>query len=136
MITLPKEPWRGGQLCGWQLSQAIETARASYCGEPKMGGEIICYPHYVQNIEGGELPDFADGNEYGHYVQQSAIDGKWRVFSGCNDVLMSEHDTEFEAREAAGQHDLKWEPCEGDTPEDPTPEELADFAAQLEATRV
>lgn len=129
MKTLPREPWRGGQICGEQLSTTTWTSRASYCGEPKKAMDVICEEHWNRYIaEDGEMPDFAEGNAVGHFVQQSVLDGRWRVYDGDNEALMGEADTEEIARRIAGQHILQWEGDDG-KPEAATPEEIAAWEA-------
>lgn len=67
MKTLPREPWRGSQICGHQLRHATWTARESYCGEFKKLGSPVCGVHDAEMREanGGLLPKFAKGNAMG-----------------------------------------------------------------------
>lgn len=122
--TLPREPYRGGQIYGNQLDHTTWTSRALYCGEPKKGNEVLCDGCWIEYLNQEEaIPRFAEGNTYGHYVQKSVLDGRWRVYDSKNEVLIAECDTEAEARTAAGQDILQWEGENGE-PIDATPEEI------------
>lgn len=46
MITLPKEPWRGGQICGHQTNVGgWSEGLAAYCGEFKKLNSPACEKH-------------------------------------------------------------------------------------------
>lgn len=64
--TLPREPWRGSMICGWQNGFRLE-----YCGERKAQGLPMCREHYdsVMDEYGDVL--MAPGNALGH--------SKWAV---------------------------------------------------------
>lgn len=59
MITLPREPWRGGQICGWQTAYGLPWS--IFCGEFKETGSPLCEEHdYLERMDGyGSLPKFA-----------------------------------------------------------------------------
>lgn len=105
MITLPKEPWRGGQICGHQTAYGLPWS--IFCGEFKKPGSPLCEVHDKEMREenDGVLPKFAPGNALGLAA--------------------------YRRKTMPYMFQLAWEPYEGDTPEAPTPEELAAFYAQL-----
>lgn len=41
--TLPREPWRGSMICGWQIAYGLP--RDVFCGEPKAPGRPFCAEH-------------------------------------------------------------------------------------------
>lgn len=65
--TLDREPPRGGQTCGYQITVTTWTSRASYCGEPKLRGLYWCQEHHDWVIQ--DEPDgvmrMAPGNAVG-----------------------------------------------------------------------
>jgi hypothetical protein len=65
--TLPREPWRGGQICGEQLEYGVVGGRMVFCGEFKKLGSPLCVQHdeeaRLDNY--GTLPTFASGNALG-----------------------------------------------------------------------
>lgn len=67
MRTLPREPWRGGQICGWQMEYGVVGARMVFCGEYKKQGSPLCDEHDrdLREDNYGVLPRFAPGNALG-----------------------------------------------------------------------
>lgn len=68
MKTLPREPWRGGQICGYQTKVGgWSEGPAAYCGEYKKPGSYVCDEHDRELREDnyGVLPKFAEGNALG-----------------------------------------------------------------------
>lgn len=65
MKTLPREPWRGGQICGYQTEYG--TGRSVFCGEFKKASSPLCEEHDREMREDnyGRLPKFAPGNALG-----------------------------------------------------------------------
>ncbi len=65
MNTLPREPWRGGQICGWQVADSLPGS--GFCGEFKAPGSPLCEAHdkELRAEHGGLLPKFAKGNARG-----------------------------------------------------------------------
>ncbi len=65
MKTLPREPWRGGQICGWQIGYGLP--HSIFCGELKKPGSPLCEYHDEQERldNYGQLPKFARGNVLG-----------------------------------------------------------------------
>lgn len=58
--TLPREPWRGSMICGWQNGFRLE-----YCAERKADGLPMCQAHYDDCMdEYGEVR-MAPGNAVG-----------------------------------------------------------------------
>lgn len=106
MKTLPREPWRGSQICGYQLSHTTWTSRSSYCGEFKKTGSPVCDVHDEEMREenGGTLPRFAPGNALGLAA--------YRIIA------------------MPFMFQLAWEPHEGGTPVPATAEEIRAWEAQ------
>lgn len=68
MRTLPREPWRGGQVCGYQTNVGgWSEGSPEFCGEFKMPYSPVCEVHDAELREeyGGTLPKFAPGNALG-----------------------------------------------------------------------
>lgn len=63
--TLPREPWRGGQICGWQISCGGWDSPMSFCGELKGIDLPTCEIHWEELVQDGEFPYFAPGNALG-----------------------------------------------------------------------
>lgn len=65
MRTLPREPWRGGQICGYQIAYGLPWS--VFCGEFKKLGSPLCEEHdrEMREENGGVLPKFAPGNALG-----------------------------------------------------------------------
>lgn len=63
--TVPREPWRGGQICGEQIGYGLPGS--IFCGEFKMLGSPACEVHDRELREDnyGVLPKFAEGNALG-----------------------------------------------------------------------
>jgi hypothetical protein len=64
MRTLPREPWRGSMICGWQTSSGGWSRPMEFCGNRKGDGLYVCPEHWQELIEYGDV-HFADGNAYG-----------------------------------------------------------------------
>jgi hypothetical protein len=126
MKTLPREPWRGGQICGYQTAYGLPWS--VFCGEFKKLGSPLCAHHdkELREEHGGVLPRFADGNALG--LRITICSASWLV-RDVHGELRGAARTLPELKERYG-FTLKWEPYEGDTPVDPTAEELDAFNAQ------
>lgn len=71
MKILPREPWRGSQICGYQISCGGWSSTAAFCGERKEDGLPYCQEHFWDVMdEYGEVR-MAPGNALG--------DPKWSV---------------------------------------------------------
>lgn len=71
MRTLPREPFRGGQICGWQTNVGgWSTGEPAYCGERKMDGAYHC-PEHEADIRAnyGARYRMAPGNTRGDFTQ-------------------------------------------------------------------
>lgn len=129
MITLPREPWHGGQICGEQLEYGVVPGRSVYCGEFKKLGSPACEEHDRELREDnyGVLPEFAEGNALG--VEIVRYERGWCVHDVYGALIAgADHRDTLEYMHG---FTLSWEPYEGDTPVEPTPEELAAYTAQL-----
>jgi len=49
MRTLPREPWRGSQICGWQIAYGMP--RSEFCAERKAEGLVWCAEHHQDAME-------------------------------------------------------------------------------------
>lgn len=47
--TLPREPWRGSMICGYQTAYGMPWDR--YCAERKGEGLPMCEEHFAQTVE-------------------------------------------------------------------------------------
>lgn len=107
MKTLPREPWRGGQICGHQTNVGgWSEGSAAYCGEFKKINSPVCDAHdwELREDNGGVLPKFASGNALGLAA--------------------------YRRETMPYMFQLAWEPDKGRKPVKPTAEELAEFEAQ------
>lgn len=130
MRTLPREPWRGGQICGYQTAYGLPWS--IFCGEFKKPGSPVCEEHdrELREENYGVLPKFADGNALGLRL--------WQMRRGQRKGWWAVGRTSWIAAAPSRKHmeekygfTLRWEPFDGDVPITPTPEELAAFQAQL-----
>jgi hypothetical protein len=131
MRTLPREPWRGGQICGWQTNVGgWSEGAAAYCGEFKKLGSLLCEAHdRLERMDGyGSLPKFAPGKALG--LELTFCSTSWVVRDAYGELVRAAS-TQRELADWFG-FTLRWEPYEGPVPVIPTAEELAAFQAQLE----
>jgi hypothetical protein len=63
--TLPREPWRGSMICGWQVAFGDWAHPMAFCALRKADGAYACQAHWDEMIEDGESLDFAPGNAVG-----------------------------------------------------------------------
>jgi hypothetical protein len=78
--TLPREPWRGSMICGYQTEVTTWSSRAAYCGERKADGLPYCDEHYDDvRMEFGEVV-MAEGNALGH--SKWAMRLLWEPYEG------------------------------------------------------
>jgi hypothetical protein len=101
MRTLPREPWRGGQICGFQTNVGgWSEGQPEYCGNYKKLNSPVCDVHDTELREenGGTLPRFAEGNALGLAA--------------------------YRLRTMPYMFELAWEPFEGDRPVPATEEEV------------
>lgn len=121
MKTLPREPWRGGQICGWQIGYGLPWS--IFCGELKEFGSPWCTEHDAEERfdNYGVLPKVAEGNALGvelhireksFRLRQNGVESNWPI-----DML--------ELSRRTFGFTLSWEPYEGDTPIPATEEEIA-----------
>lgn len=84
MRTLPREPWRGSQICGHQVEYTTWTTRAAYCGERKADGIPYCEEHFFQvEMECGQVV-MAPGNALG--APQWAVRLLWEPWDGGSPI--------------------------------------------------
>lgn len=96
MRTLPREPWRGSQICGYQIAYGMPGSK--FCAERKVDGLYFCQEHHDWCAE--DEPDgiirMAPGNAIGA--------PQWALR-------------------------LLWEPCDGESPIEPSYEEMERYAS-------
>lgn len=96
MRTLPREPWRGGQICGYQTAYGMPWS--VYCGEMKKPGSPLCEEHDAEmREEYGSLPKFAPGNalglaEYRRTTMPCMFQLAWEPYEGDRPVPASEEE--------------------------------------------
>jgi hypothetical protein len=93
--TLPREPWRGSMICGYQVSSGGWGRPMEFCAERKADGLPMCEAHFDEVMA-----------EYGH-------------------VQMAPGNALGAPRWALR---LLWEPHEGDSPIEPSAEEMERYA--------
>lgn len=128
MRTLPREPWRGGQICGEQLEYGVVPGRSVFCGEFKKLGSPVCEQHDKELREDnyGVLPKFAPGNATG--LEITFCSQSWLVRDEFG-VMLAASEKRITLVLMHG-FDLQWEGEDGE-PVDATLEELAAWDAQL-----
>lgn len=104
MKTLPREPWRGSQICGYQTAYGLPWS--VFCGEFKKPGSPLCEEHDkdMREEHGGQLPRFDPGNALGLAA--------------------------FHRETMPHMFRLSWEPHEGDRPVPATEDEIRAWEAQ------
>jgi hypothetical protein len=54
--ALPREPWRGSMICGYQVAFGDWTHAPAWCAERKADGSPVCEGHHEQLLaEDGEV---------------------------------------------------------------------------------
>ena len=124
MRTLPREPWRGGQICGYQSEYGVVPGRTVQCGEFKAPGLYFCRHHHKWVSLDGPIR-MAEGNVRGLSLVQDG--DRWVVLSGSGMFRAASPDRAF--LEKVYGFTLEWEPYEGDMPIPATPEEIAAWQA-------
>lgn len=104
MKTLPREPWRGSQICGHQTAYGLPWS--VFCGEFKKFQSPLCDEHDkdLREEHGGELPPFPDNVARG--LPEYRRETMPYVFT------------------------LSWEPREGDRPIPAAEDEIRRWEAQ------
>ncbi len=127
MRTLPREPWRGGQICGEQLEYGVVPGRSVFCGEFKNLGSPLCEVHDREMREeyGGVLPRFAPGNALG--LRLAHCGQSW-IARDVYDEIYAAEATGHALDERIGRT-LSWETEDPDKPEPATPEEITAWEA-------
>ena len=126
MKTLHREPWRGGQICGYQSEYGVVPGRTVQCGEFKAPGLYFCREHHDWVLLDGPIC-MAEGNAQGLSLVQDGA--RWVVLSGSGMFRAASPDRSF--LEQVYGFTLSWEPYEGegDMPIPATPEEIAAWQA-------
>lgn len=125
MKTVPREPWRGGQICGYQTNVGgWSEGAAAYCGEMKKPGSPLCEEHdeWVRlDREDGQLPRFAPGNALGLRLVPCFDD--WIVRDENDDMIDASENHAAMVQQYG--FTLLWEPYEeGEEPALATEEEI------------
>lgn len=63
--TLPREPWRGSQVCGWQVYDGTASSTPAYCAARKADFRPACVEHYDDYSDDYGLTRWAPGNALG-----------------------------------------------------------------------
>jgi hypothetical protein len=126
MKTLPKEPWRGSQICGWRIAYGLPWS--IYCGEFKKLGSPLCEVHdkKMREENGGTLPRFAPGNAVG--LRLTSCSQAWLVRDQYDDLVAGS--TDLRGLQKTYGFTLSWENEDPDKPQPATPEEIAAWEAQ------
>lgn len=77
--TLPREPWRGSMICGWQVAYGVPGD--TFCAERKGDGLCTCPGHWDELLEDGQDMEFAEGNAYGE--RHIRIRLLWEPYEGA-----------------------------------------------------
>ncbi|MFE4863213.1 hypothetical protein ACFRBW_39325, partial [Streptomyces sp. NPDC056670] len=124
--TLTREPWRGGQVCGHQIT--CDRMESTYCGAFKAPGLKACQQHHDETAEEYGTVRYAPGNADGVTIVRTmhgwgayAADGE-HVSGHYDDRARLEYDHGFA---------LLWED-EGGEPVEPTEEERAALAGGVD----
>jgi hypothetical protein len=80
-LVLHREPWRGGQICGWQMSYGT-GGPSEFCGRFKALGERLCTEH-GEDYNGPWAPGNAEG-----LALVATVYG-WSVFDRYGDLVAS-----------------------------------------------
>lgn len=78
--TLPREPFRGSMICGWQISSGGWSRPMAFCAERKGEDMPLCETHYWEVFaEYGEV-HMAPGNALG--APELAVRLLWEPMDG------------------------------------------------------
>ena len=127
MKTLPREPWRGSQICGHQTAYGLPWD--IFCGEFKKPGSPLCEEHdELERMDGyGSLPKFNPSVARGLRLLPVPEYG-WEVVDENGDLYgTSRNRSELETHYG---FTLTWEPHEGVTPIPATDEEIKAWKEQ------
>ena len=124
MKTLTREPWRGGQICGYQTAYGVVPGRTVQCGEYKAPGLYFCREHHDWLLLDGPIR-MAEGNARGLSLVQDGE--RWVVLSGSGMFRAASPDRTF--LETVYGFTLSWETEDPDKPEPATEEEVAAWLA-------
>lgn len=102
MKTLPREPWRGSQICGHQTAYGLPWS--VFCGELKEPGSPLCEEHDKDWCENGQRPRFPKSVARGLPIYRRTT--------------------------MPYMFELSWEPHEGDRPVPATAEEIKAWQQQ------
>lgn len=118
--TLPREPYRGGQICGYQEEYGVVPGRTVQCGEFKALGKYFCEFHHDWVTDGGaSAVRVAEGNARG--LRLTSCSQSWLV-RDADDELVAGSDSR-ETLEYMEGFTLRWEGEDG-RPVDATAEEI------------
>lgn len=126
MKTLHREPWRRGQICGYQTEYGVVPGRTVQCGEFKAPGRYFCQEHHEWMFLDGPI-HMAEGNAVGLELTQDGEDG-WYVINVAGELVAGPGSRD--ALVFAYGFSLRWEGAKGQ-PIAPTDEELRAFEADV-----
>jgi len=83
--TLPREPWRGSMICGYQIScGGWSSPPMAFCAERKAEGFPLCREHYAETASEYGHANFAPGNAVGESHWQIRL--LWEPYEGEDPV--------------------------------------------------
>lgn len=126
MKTLPREPWRGGQICGYQSEYGVIPGRSVFCGEYKGLGLYFCPEHDQWVREECGQVRIAPGNAIGLEIVPSDVTAGYYIARDKDGQTRAGARSRTDLARMLG-FDLQWEPHQGIHPIDPTDEELRAF---------
>ncbi|MFE0490109.1 hypothetical protein [Streptomyces griseoaurantiacus] len=79
-VTLSREPWRGGQVCGHQTVYGMGAHSERYCGARKAPGLVECAEHAEETGMAYGVVKFALGNAKGD--PSAPVELSWEPYEG------------------------------------------------------
>lgn len=116
--TLPREPYRGGQICGYQEEYGVVPGRSVFCGDFKALGEYFCQHHHDWLEADGPIR-VAPGNVLG--LELTFCSNAWQVRDSDGELLSASLNLRMLKRVYG--FTLQWEGENGELV-DATPEEI------------
>lgn len=78
--TLPREPWRGSMICGFQVCYGSWSRSMTFCAERKANGLPMCEEHFNAVLDEYGVVEMAPGNALG--APQWAVRLLWEPAEG------------------------------------------------------
>lgn len=87
--TLPREPWRGSQICGWQTEYGNGRGER-YCAARKADGLYMCQEHHDAELEALGRVFMAPGNALGDLSVPVRL--LWEPYDGILPVVPTDEE--------------------------------------------